>query len=643
MAYEKQTWVAHETPVGAARLNHIEEGVAALSDEIANLGYDTIPDYWKDYLKEKIRRVQTLQRNGGKDSYSFVVLTDFHHSVKLNHNSPKLIRKIMDDCGIKFTLCLGDTQNGGSWGTKEQELADWDGIDEKFRPIYDRTLMTQGNHDGAYGTADMNGDGKIEGTTDYYIYNLTPGEVYDLMFRKVSLINGVKFDAEKFGYYVDDPISKVRYIIVNTHYSDGAVNDDGTPVNNYMRKTRIGQSQMNMVVEALQSMPGNDWHVVIGSHFPLAYIYNGGGEADLALLRGMLEAFQSKTTYSNTYGTVGNYDYVSVNVDFAQAKGSVLAAFGGHVHGDGQNTDYSFPIITSASDNTDNVKVSSGDSYTVVSGEQGTITEQSFDVFTVDRQAGFIYATKIGFGEDRMFAIGDAYSVTLNLDGAIASNTDTVVSKYAAYHNLITPQSGNLLNTVVVTMGGVDVTADVYANGKISIESVTGDIIVTVTTTYAFTNLADPASEDWHSDAGYLNSNGMFVEEASAVYNKTQLVTNYIPVVKTDILRVKGIDREAAMSGSTPRICFYDENKEYVALIALRADKVGTADGLLTAVSEAFDATGVLTYEVLTRGDNGLQNVTGNNKCDRVRYCRVSAHYLTKPEDVIITVNEKIV
>lgn len=37
MAYEKQTWVAYKTPVGAARLNHMEEGIAALSEEIVNV------------------------------------------------------------------------------------------------------------------------------------------------------------------------------------------------------------------------------------------------------------------------------------------------------------------------------------------------------------------------------------------------------------------------------------------------------------------------------------------------------------------------------------------------------------------------------------------------------------------------------
>jgi hypothetical protein len=215
-----------------------------------------LPDYWEKHLAEKIAVVQAHQR-AGKDCYSFVVIADYHRSTTNGKYSPTLIKRIMDECGIKFCLCLGDMQNGGAWKTKELELADWAGIEREFAPIRDRLLMTPGNHDGAYGSADINGDGEISGTTDYYIYNLTPAEVYDLILRKVGLIDGVTFDESNNGYYVDDKVSKVRYILVNTHYSDGAVNEDGTAVNNYMRKIRVGQPQVDMVVDALQSIPSD--------------------------------------------------------------------------------------------------------------------------------------------------------------------------------------------------------------------------------------------------------------------------------------------------------------------------------------------------------------------------------------------------
>lgn len=350
-----------------------------------------IPSYWEDHLESKIARIKNLQYECGKDGYSFVVLTDYH-SYSNARNSPSLIKRVMDECGIKFCLCLGDIQNQGTWGTRDAELADWKGIEKDFKPIRDRTLMVAGNHDGAYGSADINGDGVISGTTDYYIYNLTQEEMYELIYRKVGLIDGVHFDETCNGYYVDDPTSKVRYLLVNAHYSDCAVNEDGTAVNNYMRKSRIGQSQHNMIIDALSSIPDNDWTVVVGTHMPLVTFEGEGGGGDLHIFLNVLLAYQNKTTYSGTFGDVGAYDRVNVSVDFTSAKGSVVGAFAGHLHKDLQNTDYDFPIILSRSDGRP-----SEEKYT------GTTREQSFDVFTVNKKTGNIYATKIGDGENRLF------------------------------------------------------------------------------------------------------------------------------------------------------------------------------------------------------------------------------------------------
>ena len=48
-----------------------------------------------------------------------------------------------------------------------------------------------------------------------------------------------------------------------------------------------------------------------------------------------------------------------------------------------------------------------------------------------------------------------------------------------AYTGTITPKSGYEISSVTVTMGGVDVTETAYADGTISIENVTGDIVIT--------------------------------------------------------------------------------------------------------------------------------------------------------------------
>lgn len=412
-------------------------GAAAIGETDGNgsgQNANEIPDYWEEHLAAKIPTIKKRQRES-KDCYSFVVVTDYHCYGNKKH-SPAMIKRIMDECGIKFCLCLGDIQNGGAWNTKELDLAEWDKIENEFSPIRDRTLMIPGNHDGAYGSADINGDGEIAGTTDYYIYNLSPAEVYDLILRKVGLISGVTFDASKNGYYVDDPVSKVRYILVNTHYSDGATNENGTAINNYMRKIRVGQPQQDMVITALQSIPGDEWTVVVGMHIPLAPMSDSGPSADMVILRDVLEAYQNKATYSSTYGTEGNYDYVSVNVDFTTAKGTVVGAFCGHIHQDDVNTEFDFPIIASLSDNVNSAKFDE----VVVPGEAGTTTEQSFDVFTVNPRTGVIHATKIGYGSDRRFpetdytnladpASADWYNHAYLSSGTVVTDPDGVADQ----------------------------------------------------------------------------------------------------------------------------------------------------------------------------------------------------------------------
>lgn len=527
-------------------------------DEAASGGASSVPisDYWNVHLTEKIARIKELQREGGKDSYSFVVIADYHRYGNIGKKSPALIRRIMDECGIKFCLCLGDIQNGGAWKTKELELAEWEEIEKEFAPIRDRTLMIPGNHDGAYGSEDINGDGVISGTTDYYIYNLTPNEVYDLILRKVGLINGVTFDESYNGYYADDPVSKVRYILVNTHYSDGETDENGIAVNNYMRKIRVGQSQVDMVIDALNDISSNDWNVVVGMHIPLAEVGDSGPSGDMVLLRNVLEAYQKKAAYAGTFGTPGNYDYISIDVDFSNAKGNVVGAFCGHVHNDFCNLNYEFPIITSYSDDTTNTDESSA----------GTITEQSFDVFTVNKRTGVINATKIGYGEDRIF-------------------------------------------------GAPEVPEALY------------------------TNLANPNSADWYSESHYINTDGALIEETNAVYNATVFVTNFIPVVKTDILRWKGINRESLVCGYRPGIKCYDENKNFIRNVALSTADIGSASGL--PASCVADENGVTAWEIMIRGDTNAQ-FTYDNLCDKIRYVRFCAHWLTTEDDIIITVNEEI-
>ena len=88
------------------------------------------------------------------------------------------------------------------------------------------------------------------------------------------------------------------------------------------------------------------------------------------------------------------------------------------------------------------------------------------------------------------------YTITNNFENASNSNAETSIVEGSAYAATITANSGYDLETVTVTMGGVDVTTTAYSNGVINIGNVTGDLVITVTTTaqstgttYTVTNL----------------------------------------------------------------------------------------------------------------------------------------------------------
>lgn len=348
---------------------------------------DTLPSYWNAHISERISDIKALQEEGGKDCFSFVVISDVHYSQNLGKISPKIAKKVMAACGIKFALCLGDFQNQAASGTtRAGTLKEWDDINEMFAPLRDRALMQLGNHDGAWGEIDTDGDGAFD---KYYQYNMKPEELYERVFRNVGMIDGVHFDNSGNAYYVDDTANRVRYILVNTSCNKYQENADGTVANNVMWKQRLTQSQFDFTVAALKSVPSASWSVVVGSHIALINDFDDyTGDRDLFF--SVLKAYRSKTSFSGTFGTQGAWDYVSINTDFSDAKGLLVGTFAGHDHKDLYTISDNIPVVLTAADC---CMVNGGRV-----GTLGTTTEQSFSVFTVNKKNGRLYATKIGYG-----------------------------------------------------------------------------------------------------------------------------------------------------------------------------------------------------------------------------------------------------
>lgn len=89
--------------------------------------------------------------------------------------------------------------------------------------------------------------------------------------------------------------------------------------------------------------------------------------------------------------------------------------------------------------------------------------------------AGATFAANIGNPTE--------YTITKTLTHCSGSNPATKIASGLSYTNTITAASGYTLTgaTVSVTMGGSDITATAYADGKVTIPNVTGNVAVTVT------------------------------------------------------------------------------------------------------------------------------------------------------------------
>ena len=93
------------------------------------------------------------------------------------------------------------------------------------------------------------------------------------------------------------------------------------------------------------------------------------------------------------------------------------------------------------------------------------------------------------------FGLGDSsvttYTITAELVNVTSSNSATSITEGASYTATLTADDGYKLDTVSVLIGGVDVTADVYADGVISIPAVTGNVEIVASAMWSGTETAE--------------------------------------------------------------------------------------------------------------------------------------------------------
>lgn len=166
------------------------------------------------------------------------------------------------------------------------------------------------------------------------------------------------------------------------------------------------------------------------------------------------------------------------------------------------------------------------------------------------------------------------YSVTNHLTGCTTSNTWTSADAGSVYHAELTPNSGYVMTTLTVTMGGTDITSAAVSGNTVTISEVTGAIVITALAEErtSYTNLVRQSQEAgstavYNGGLGYKN--GYYLSQGNESANANDCMTGCIPypidssVQPTDVLYIKGYT--GTTSASHTRLCIRKADKTRIS------------------------------------------------------------------------------
>ena len=173
-------------------------------------------------------------------------------------------------------------------------------------------------------------------------------------------------------------------------------------------------------------------------------------------------------------------------------------------------------------------------------------SDTAFVVNVVDFNSKVIHSVCYGAGYDRTISYGADvyYSVSYALTSVTSSSAVSSIKSGEAYTTTLSVADNYTIQSVTVTMGGVDITSEAYSNGTISISEVTGDIVITAMAT-GFTNqipISIDSSGAVYNGVGYKAGYRISTSSGNESAASGMTVTGFIPVPNSATIRIKGID-----------------------------------------------------------------------------------------------------
>ena len=224
-----------------------------------------------------------------------------------------------------------------------------------------------------------------------------------------------------------------------------------------------------------------------------------------------------------------------------------------------------------------------------------------------------------------------AFSVTKSLTYCTISNSATSVARGSSYSATITANSGYVLKSVSVTMGG---TAVSVSGGVINIASVTGDIVITAVAEVGLVNQI-PLSIGTNGTA--FGTNGImegyrWSSSGTTFGNTSGACTGLIAVTAGDTVYLKDVGLYNIYIDAEPqRVTLFNSSKSHVAYW-----QPYKTDNTSVATSYTKDSTGQITsFVVAASGYIAISafNSSGASKAGVSKYLNTNS---------IITINQPI-
>ena len=256
------------------------------------------------------------------------------------------------------------------------------------------------------------------------------------------------------------------------------------------------------------------------------------------------------------------------------------------------------------------------------------------DVTGYTTDCAFVRITAISITDESIVTINEEIKyadevenvnkVTYNLTNSFSTNNSSVVVEGNGYSATITANAGYVLDNVIITMGGIDITSSVYSDGVINIQEVTGDLVINVTAiiddSVNYTNQI-PISTD--ADGNIYNGTGFkentYISSGNDASKTGYYSSGFIPCTVGDTLYFKNIGLQDGQDYH--RIAFYDSNKTY----------------------KGTYKTSTSTMNGLTYGEDGNIEkwvISSGSTIDGTSFIRFCCSYIGA--DSIVTVNEPI-